>query len=124
MDFYLYLCTIIIKINKIMATKAQVVQLQNQIEYLQLQLKKEKVMHEVELARIKAQVEQDTLHAYKEKVISLLGDEIKALIEQEIKENLKLKDEENYYGLGNEENFIGLTLMYKDKILGSAEIFQ
>lgn len=59
MDFYLYLCTIIIKQikNKIMATKAQVVELQNRIEELQAQLKKEQVMHEEELANIKAQVE-------------------------------------------------------------------
>jgi len=38
MDFYLYLCTIIIKTNKIMATKAQVVELQNRIDELQSQL--------------------------------------------------------------------------------------
>lgn len=107
-----------------MTTKTSIEELQNQIKELQLQLKKEKVMHEVELTRVKAQVEQEALHAYKGKVISLLGDEIKELIEQEIKENLKLKDEENYYGLDNEDNNIGLTLVYKKNILGSCNIFQ
>jgi hypothetical protein len=107
-----------------MATKAQVVELQNRIDELQHLLEQVQSKHEEELTRVKAQVEQETLHAYKGKVISLLGDEIKELIEQEIKENLKLKDEENYYGLDNEDNNIGLTLVYKKNILGSCNIFQ
>ena len=125
MDFYLYLCTIIIKQikNKIMATKAQVVELQNHIEELQAQLKKEQVMHEEELANIKAQVEQETLHAYKEKVISFFADEIKKLIEHEIKENLQLTDDMSY-GYGSDSNILNVTLTYKDKVLGDASIYQ
>lgn len=107
-----------------MATKSQIVELQNQIEELQLQLKKEKVMHEVELTRVKAQVEQETLHAYKDKVISLLGDEIKELIDKEIKENLILKDELDYKSPGSDDNTLSLTLVYKDRILGGATFFQ
>lgn len=125
MDFYLYLCTIIIKQikNKIMATKAQVVELQNRIEELQAQLKKEQVMHEEELANIKAQVEQETLHAYKEKVISFFADEIKKLIEHEIKENLQLTADMSY-GYGSDPNILNVTLTYKDKLLGDASIYQ
>lgn len=125
MDFYLYLCTIIIKQikNKIMATKAQVVELQNRIEELQAQLKKEQVMHEEELANIKAQVEQETLHAYKKKVISFFADEIKKLVEHEIKENLQLTADMNY-GYGSDSNILNVTLTYKDKVLGDASIYQ
>lgn len=125
MDFYLYLCIIIIKQikNKIMATKAQVVELQNRIEELQAQLKKEQVMHEEELANIKAQVEQETLHAYKEKVISFFADEIKKLIEHEIKENLQLTADMSY-GYGSDSNILNVTLTYKDKVLGDASIYQ
>jgi hypothetical protein len=125
MDFYLYLCTIIIKQikNKIMATKAQVVELQNRIEELQAQLKKEQVMHEEELANIKAQVEQETLHAYKEKVISFFADEIKKLIEHEIKENLQLTSDMSY-GYGSDPNILDVTLTYKGWGLGNASIYQ
>ena len=125
MDFYLYLCTIIIKQikNKIMATKAQVVELQNRIEELQAQLKKEQVMHEEELANIKAQVEQETLHAYKEKVISFFADEIKKLIEHEIKENLQLTGDMSY-GYGSDPNTLDVTLTYKGWGLGDASINQ
>jgi len=106
-----------------MATKAQVVELQNRIEELQAQLKKEQVMHEEELANIKAQVEQETLHAYKEKVISFFADEIKKLVEHEIKENLQLTADMSY-GYGSDSNILNVTLTYKDKVLGDASIYQ
>jgi hypothetical protein len=111
------------KTNKIMATKAQVVELQNRIDELQSQLEKEKDMHEAELAHLKAQVEKETLHAYKEKVISFFGDELKEFIAREIKENLQLNDEMNY-GYGSDRNTLDLTLVYKDKVLGDAAIYQ
>ena len=125
MDFYLYLCTIIIKQikNKIMATKAQVVELQNRIEELQAQLKKEQVMHEEELIRVKEQVEQETLHAYKEKVISFFAPEIKKLVEHEIKENLQLTADMSY-GYGSDPNTLDVQLTYKDHGLGDAYINQ
>lgn len=106
-----------------MATKAQVVQLQNRIDELQSQLEKEKAMHEEELSRVKAQVEQETLHAYKEKVISFFGDELKEFIAREIKENLQLNAEENV-GYGSDPNTLDVTLVYKDKVLGDAAIYQ
>ena len=106
-----------------MATKAQVVELQNRIDELQSQLKKEQVMHEEELAQIKAQVEQETLHAYKEKVISFFADEIKKLVEHEIKENLQLTADMSY-GYGSDSNILNVTLTYKDKVLGDASIYQ
>lgn len=106
-----------------MATKAQVVELQNRIDELQSQLEKEKDMHEAELAHLKAQVEKETLHAYKEKVISFFGDELKEFIAREIKENLQLNDE-MYYGYGSDRNTLDLTLVYKDKVLGDAAIYQ
>lgn len=106
-----------------MATKAQVVELQNQIDELQSQLEAVQSKHEEELSRIKAQVELETLHAYKEKVISFFGDELKEFIAQEIKENLYLKDEMNY-GYGSDHNTLDLTLVYKDKVLGEAAIYQ
>ena len=106
-----------------MATKAQVVELQNRIEELQAQLKKEQVMHEEELIRVKEQVEQETLHAYKEKVISFFAPEIKKLVEHEIKENLHFEATENY-GYGSDPNTLDVTLTYKDKGLGDAIIYQ
>lgn len=106
-----------------MATKAQVVELQNKIDELQSQLEKEKDMHEAELVHLKTQVEQETLHAYKEKVISFFRDELKEFIAREIKENLQLKDEMNY-GYGCDHNTLDLTLVYKDKVLGDAAIYQ
>lgn len=111
------------KANKIMATKAQVVELQNRIDELQSQLEKEKAIHEEKLAQIKAQVKQETLHVYKEKVISFFGDELKEFIAREIKENLYLKDEMNY-GYGSDRNTLDLTLVYKDKVLGEGVIYQ
>lgn len=106
-----------------MATKAQVVELQNRIDELQSQLEKEKAIHEEKLAQIKAQVEKETLHAYKEKVISFFGDELKEFIAREIKENLQLKDEMSY-GYGSDRNTLDLTLVYKDKVLGEGVIYQ
>lgn len=106
-----------------MVTKAQVVELQNRIDELQSQLEKEKDMHEAVLAHLKAQVEKETLHAYKEKVISFFGDELKEFIAREIKENLQLNDEMNY-GYGSDRNTLDLTLVYKDKVLGDAAIYQ
>lgn len=106
-----------------MATKAQVVELQNRIEELQAQLKKEQVMHEEELANIKAQVEQETLHAYKEKVFSFFAGEIKKLIEHQIKENLQLTADMTY-GYGSDPNLLDITLTYKDKGLGDVIIYQ
>lgn len=106
-----------------MATKVQVIELQNRIDELQSQLEKEKDIHEEKLAQIKAQVKQETLHAYKEKVISFFGDELKEFIAREIKENLYLKDEMNY-GYGSDRNTLDLTLVYKDKVLGDAAIYQ
>lgn len=106
-----------------MATKAQVVQLQNRIDELQSQLEKEKVMHEEELSRVKAQVEQETLHAYKEKVISFFGDELKEFIAREIKENLQLNAEENV-GYGSDPNTLDVTLTYNGCGLGNAAIYQ
>lgn len=106
-----------------MATKAQVVQLQNRIDELQSQLEKEKDMHEEELSRIKAQVELETLHAYKEKVISFFGDELKEFIAREIKENLQLNAEENV-GYGSDPNTLDITLTYKGWGLGNASIYQ
>lgn len=111
------------KTNKIMATKAQVVELQNRIDELQSQLEKEKAIYEEKLAQIKAQVKQETLHVYKEKVISFFGDELKEFIAREIKENLQLKDEMNY-GYGSDRNTLDLTLVYKDKVLGEGVIYQ
>lgn len=106
-----------------MATKAQVVELQNRIDELQSQLEKEKAIYEEKLAQIKAQVKQETLHVYKEKVISFFGDELKEFIAREIKENLQLKDEMNY-GYGSDRNTLDLTLVYKDKVLGEGVIYQ
>lgn len=106
-----------------MATKAQVVQLQNRIEELQAQLKKEQVMHEEELIRVKEQVKQETLHAYKKKVISFFAPGIKKLVEHEIKENLQLTADMSY-GYGSDSNILNVTLTYKDKVLGDASIYQ
>lgn len=106
-----------------MATKAQVVQLQNRIDELQSQLKKEKAIHEEKLAQIKAQVEKETLHAYKEKVISFFGDELKEFIAREIKENLQLNAEENI-GYGSDPITLDVTLTYKGQGLGDATIYQ
>lgn len=106
-----------------MATKAQVVELQNRIDELQFQLEKEKAIYEEKVAQIKAQVEKETLHAYKKKVISFFGDELKEFIAKEIKENLQLKDEMNY-GYGSDRNTLDLTLVYKDKVLGEGVIYQ
>lgn len=63
-----------------MATKAQVVELQNRIDELQHLLEQAQSKHEEELSRVKAQVKQEALHAYKEKVISFFGDELKEFI--------------------------------------------
>lgn len=106
-----------------MATKAQIVELQNRIDELQSQLEAVQSKHEEELSRIKVQVELETLHAYKEKVISFFGDELKEFIAREIKENLQLRDEMNY-GYGSDSNTLDLTLVYKDKVLGDAAIYQ
>lgn len=106
-----------------MATKAQVVQLQNRIDELQHLLEQVQSKHEEELSRVKAHVEQETLHAYKEKVISFFGDELKEFIAREIKENLYLKDEMNY-GYGSDPNTLDVTLTYKDWGLGNASIYQ
>lgn len=106
-----------------MATKAQVVELQNKIDELQHQLEMVQSKHEEELSHVKAQVQQETLHVYKEKVISFFGDELKEFIALEIKENLQLKDEMNY-GYGSECNTLDLTLVYKNKVLGDATIYQ
>lgn len=106
-----------------MATKAQVVELQSRIDELQAQLEKEKAIYEDKLAQIKVQVEQETLHAYKEKVIAFFGDELKEFIAREIKENLQLKDEMNY-GYGSDCNTLDLTLVYKDMVLGEGVIYQ
>lgn len=106
-----------------MATKAQVVELQNKIDELQHQLEMVQSKHEEELSHVKAQVERETLHAHKEKVISFFGDELKEFIAREIKENLYLKDEMNY-GYGSDRNTLDLTLVYKDKVLGEGVIYQ
>lgn len=106
-----------------MATKAQVVELQNRIDELQYQLEKEKAIHEEKLAQIKAQVKQGTLHVYKEKVISFFGDELKEFIAREIKENLQLNAEENV-GYGSDPNTLDVTLTYKGWGLGNASIYQ
>ena len=111
------------KTNKIMATKAQVVELQNRIDELQSQLEAVQSKHEEELSRVKAQVEQETLHAYKEKVISFFGDELKEFIAREIKENLQLNAEENV-GYGSDPNTLDVTLTYKGWGLGNASIYQ
>ena len=97
-----------------MATKAQVVQLQNRIDELQSQLKKEKAIREEKLAQIKAQVE---------KVISFFGDELKEFIAREIKENLQLNAEENI-GYGSDPITLDVTLTYKGQGLGDATIYQ
>lgn len=111
------------KTNKIMATKAQVVELQNRIDELQHQLEAVQSKHEEELSRVKAQVEQETLHAYKEKVISFFGDELKEFIAREIKENLQLNAEENV-GYGSDPNTLDVNLTYKGWGLGNASIYQ
>jgi hypothetical protein len=104
-----------------MATKAQVVELQNRIDELQHQLETVQSKHEEELSRIKAQVEQETLHTYKEKVISFFGDELKEFIAREIKENLQLTVNENY-GYGSDPNTLDVTLTYKGWGLGEQVI--
>lgn len=49
--------------------------------------------------------------------------QLKEFIAREIKENLQLNAEENV-GYGSDRNTLDLTLVYKDKVLGDAAIYQ